>query len=86
VLSACLSAVRCTFTGAPKPIREAMAQTEASWRQAFVISGADGAAILNVGCVHIGRQRRNQWMEYVSGEGDERREIGICGRERHLKA
>lgn len=54
-----------------------MTETEPAGRQPFFIGGTDGAIILNVGCVGIGCERRDERVEDVGGKGDERRQARV---------
>jgi len=60
---------------AAEPAGEAVAQAEPAGRQPLVVSGADGAVplVLHVGRVHVGREGRDERVEHVGREGDERR-------------
>lgn len=78
---------RCVpFAAAAKPVRETVSQAETTRGKTFLVGRTDRAALLYVGCVHVRGEGRYQRVEYIGGEGDERRQRGICVGERDVKA
>lgn len=49
-----------------------MAKTEASRWKSFLVRSADGATVRGAGGVCVGRQGREEWVEDVGREGDQR--------------
>jgi hypothetical protein len=66
-----------TPTASPKPIWEAVSETESARREPFLICGADGAVVGDVGGVHIGCQGGDERVEDVGAKGHQGREAGV---------
>jgi hypothetical protein len=63
-----------------------VAQAEAAGREAFLVRGADGAGVGDVGGVDVGCERGDKWVENVGAERYQGWEGRVCVWEGDLKA